>query len=334
MSPTSGEGPAPLLTPEPAQKILRSTYIRAGRRPIVRLLGRRGRGGGRERPDRRQARSSKSPPRTGSAAFCGVDHRRRLGEVDCACTRDKVFTRRWRRRVFLAVLPSFFALRPDGRECTLFSLPALTAASDRGLRGCRSRWVVPASEEHHSYGALRDSQDQGGGARGQARRAKATEAPSSPAGALRRGAWWGPASTSCLRSLAGSHKCSGTLWSRSSMLLCRRWLTNQRTCSRTSTSQSPREVPTDAVDQIVDIPVRGARGSSGCGRLQEFLPEQSYFHCLLPSRSLTFQRPVAAFKIFFQMRVQLLPQFCLMIRFKVFFFSLFPGEKSVRVADR
>ena len=33
MSPCSGEGPAPPLAPEPVQKILRSTYQRAGRRP-------------------------------------------------------------------------------------------------------------------------------------------------------------------------------------------------------------------------------------------------------------------------------------------------------------
>ena len=85
------------------------------------------------------------------------------------------------------------------------------------------------------------------------------------------------------------------------------------------------EVPTDVVlvvlrqpvEQIVDIPVPGIRGSSGSGGLQGFLPEQSFPHSSVEQivdtpvpgrgssgRSLTFQFPVAAFMIFSQIRVQ------------------------------
>ena len=46
---------------------------------------------------------------------------------------------------------SFFALRPDGRECSFFSPRALTAMSCRGLRGCRSRREVDSRVTRHQH---------------------------------------------------------------------------------------------------------------------------------------------------------------------------------------
>ena len=65
-------------------------------------------------------------------------------EVDSDCTRDKVFTWRWRRVGFFALLRAVFALRPVGRR-----LPGLLqffrrrwpkVVGCKGPRGCWGRW--------------------------------------------------------------------------------------------------------------------------------------------------------------------------------------------------
>ena len=119
------------------------------------------------------------------------------------------------------------------------------------------------------------------------------------------------------------------------------------------------EKPTDVV-LVVDSPVLGARGSFGYEGNRVFLSflssrsltfqclvmvpldmevfkvftQDSASHCLLSSRSLAFQFPVAVFKIFSQARVQqLLPQFCPKSRFKGFFYTL-PRRKSAELPGR
>ena len=68
------------------------------------------------------------------------------------------------------------------------------------------------------------------------------------------------------------------------MILCPSHLLHA-TLAATQMAEQLAEIPTDVVlvvspqpVELVDIPVPGARGSSGSGGLQGFLPEQSFPH--------------------------------------------------------